>query len=110
MERVQGYQTDVVATIASGQTASSAILFRGYAQGGFVLPAAFTGATVGFSVSADGVTYGTLYDSANAAVSVTVTQARAYAFPIAVFPFGYVKIVSASAEGADRSISVSLKY
>lgn len=80
------------------------------AQCGFILPASFTGATVSFSVSADDVTYAALYDSTNTLISITVTQGRAYALPIGVFPFVYVKIVSASNEAAARTIIVSSKY
>lgn len=96
--------------IANGGTVSDAISFQPFAQGGFVLPAAFTGASVSFQVSIDGVTYVAFYDSANALSSITVTQGRGYAFPIGLFAFGFVKIVSASAEGAARTIQLGLKY
>lgn len=105
------YQTKFTTTILSGQTDSDAINFKDFAQGGFILPAAFTGATVSFKVSnTETGTFTALYDAANVLVSLTVTQARAYAFPVALFPFAFVKIVSASAEGADRLIDVGLKY
>lgn len=105
------YQTKFTATILSGATESDAIDFKDFAQGGFILPAAFTGASVSFKAcnTSDG-TYVAVYDSANALLSTTVTQGRGYAFPIALFGFGFVKIVSASAEGADRSIGIGLKY
>lgn len=107
---VQAFSNVITATIANNAQDSSAIDMRGYAQGGFVLPAAFTGATVSFKVSADGTTYVAFYDSANALVSITVTQGQGYAFPIGLFAFPYVKIRSASAEGAARSISIARKY
>ena len=110
MHRVQGYSTTSTATIAINTAESTAIDLQGYAQAGFVLPAAFTGASVSFKVSADGTTYGALYDSANALVSITVTQARAYDFPIAVFPFRFVTTLSASNEAAARSIQIASKY
>ena len=110
MHRVQGYSVSGTATIAINTAESTAIDLKGYAQAGFILPAAFTGATVSFKVSADGDTYGALYDAANALISITVTQARAYAFPIAVFPFRFVTILSASNETAARSIIIASKY
>jgi len=96
--------------IANGGTVSDAISFQPFAQGGFVLPAAFTGTAVSFQVSADGVTYVALYDATNTLVSIAVTQGRGYAFPIALFAFGFVKIVSNGAEGGARTIQLGLKY
>ena len=111
--QVQSFcQHKVDIKILNGTTDSTpGIPFEPYAQGGFILPAAFTGTAVSFKVSVDkGTTYAPLYDSSNTLVSVTVTAARAYAFPISLFPFTNVIIVSNAAEGADRAISVSLKY
>ena len=110
MPSVSAAQSTITATIANNAQDSSTIDMRGYAQGGFILPAAFTGATVSFKVSVDDSTYAAFYDSANSLVSITVTQAQAYAFPIGLFAFPYVKIRSASAEGAARSISIARKY
>lgn len=97
-------------TIANNETDSEAIPFQAGAQCGFILPAAFTGASVSFKVSVDGSNYFALYDSSNALISVTVTQGRAYSFPIALFPWPFVKLVSASAEGAEREIKIAMKY
>lgn len=107
---VQAFGNVITATIANNAQDSSVIDMRAYAQGGFVLPAAFTGASVSFKVSVDDSTYVAFYDSANSLVSVTVTQGQAYAFPIGLFAFPYVKIRSASAEGGARSIGVARKY
>jgi len=98
-------------TILNGGTVSSVadVSNSGHLLG-FVMPAAFTGATVGFQVSADGTTYATLYNSSNNAVSITVTQGRAYSFTAdilsALSNWRYVKLVSGSAEGADRDIQI----
>lgn len=110
--RVEGFGTVVSATIANGGTDSSAIQFKSYAQGIFVLPAAFTGTAVSFKVSETGQanTWTAFYNDANTLVSITVTQGRAYAFPIDLFPAPFVQIVSNGAEGADRNITVYLKY
>lgn len=104
------YQTKFTATIANGAQDSDAIEFKDFAQGGFMLPATFTGASMSFKVSNDNVTYAPLHDSSDALISITVTQGRAYAFPIGSFGFAYLKLRSASAEGGARSIDVGLKY
>lgn len=96
-------------TIASGGTASSALKFGDYAFGIFYIPSAFTGATVTFQTSYDGTTYTTLRDSSNADISYTVTASKSYAFPDEASGASYIKIVSASAEGADRTIYCNVK-
>lgn len=100
----------ITATIAINTAASTVIDIRGYAQMGFQIPSAFTGASVSFQVSADNSTFVALHDTSNAAVSQTVTASKAYTLPISIFPWGYMKIISASNEAAARSIIVALKY
>jgi hypothetical protein len=101
------------ATIASGETVSGAIDVYPGRLYGFVLPAAFTGTAITFQVSEDGSTYRALYDDGNTAVSITVTQARAYAFKVDDFhclhQWRYIKLVSGSAEGADRTIQLLVR-
>ena len=100
-------------TIASGSAISDALdmgaspdAFGGLA--GFVMPAAFTGASVTFQVSADDSTYQALYNSSNSQVSITVSASRSYALLQDVRSclqmWRYVKIVSASNEGGARTI------
>lgn len=101
-------------TIASGQTVSDACPMDSQAFGGFLLPAAFTGATVSFQASPDGTTFGAVYrltsaGTAEEAVTLYVTQGRYYALPDELAGCHSFKIVSASAEGAARSIVVSRK-
>ena len=99
-------QTTTV-TLLSGQTVSPAVDLFGCSLCGLIFPAAFTGATVTFQVSPDNVTYYALNDSANAAISLTVTVSKAYSFSNTVFRgFRFIKIVSASSEGADRIITI----
>jgi hypothetical protein len=105
------------ATIASGATTSNAIdlgtvnAWNGFL--GFVMPAAFTGATISFQVSLDDVTYQALNDSSNNAISITVTASKTYGFKAdvraALSPWRYIKIVSASAEGGSRTIPLLIK-
>lgn len=93
-------------TIANGATKSDAFDNRNCEHAGVVIPAAFTGASISFEVSADGATYQALYDTSDALVSQNVTQGRSYDLPNALDGWPFFKIVSASAEGAARSIVV----
>lgn len=104
---VRDYKPTFDVTIASGQTASSAIDFRGRAGGGFRLPSTFTGTTITYQVSVDGNSYGSLYDQFGAqVVTASVAASRRYALPAELYGWPYFKIVSGSAEGADRTIAV----
>ena len=100
----------MTALIASGTKPSQALAIQGYTGFGLQMPAAFTGATIKFQVSADNVTYQDLYDKTNTLVSVTVAVDRHYTLPDDLAPWAFVKIVSASNEGADRSLIFIAKY
>lgn len=93
-------------TIASAATESDAFDARGYGRFLLLMPAAFTGATISFKVSHDNVTYKRLRGSDNQIVQVTVVADEAYSLPAALGSCRYFKIVSASAEGAARSLVV----
>lgn len=97
-------------TIASGQTVSSACDMRNCVSAGIVVPAAFTGTTLGFQVSHDGVTY-QVHTAATGgtATSITVAQGKSYAVPTDVAVWPWFKVVSGSAEGADRDIWIVRK-
>lgn len=105
------------ATIANGATTSNSIDMDNYGslEGlvGIVMPAAFTGASISFNVSIDDTTYQALTDSSNAAVSITVTAGKTYAFKqdvrSCISPWRFIQIVSASSEGAARSIGLLRK-
>jgi hypothetical protein len=95
------------ATILSGQTTSDAIDLQGRPLVGMILPAAFTGSTITFTISVDNSTFTAVYNTANTQLSVTVTQGRAYLFsPGDLVGVRYLKLVSGSSEGADRSITL----
>lgn len=106
----EAYQHSTEVVIESGQTKSRALAFRGAAQDGYIIPAAFTGTAVSFEVSADGITFAPFHDTTNTLVSQSVTVSTAYAFPLNLFPFAWVKIVSNASEGADRTIQIAHKY
>lgn len=93
-------------TISNGTTTSPTIDIRQWGQGGFIMPAAFTGATVSYLVS-DRIGGNFV---ALAGTTTTVSASNAYAFPAAVMAFNYVQIKSASSEGADRVITLSFKH
>jgi len=102
------------ADIASGGTTSQALRLGGKMIVGLIMPAAFTGATITFTVcdTATG-TFVALYDSDGTQVSVAVAASRALglsgAEADAIAPFPYVKLVSGSAEGAARAVLVLTK-
>jgi len=102
------------ANIASGGTTSQALRLGGKMVVGLIMPAAFTGVAITFTVcDTVGGSYVPCYDSDNNAVSVTVAASRAYglsgAEADALAPFPYVKLVSGSAEGAARAVLVLMK-
>jgi hypothetical protein len=100
----------MIVTIANGQSISNAADLQSGHLLGFALPAAFTGATITFQVSVDGLTYQALHTPANAAISFTVTQAKSYGFTADIISemsnWRYIKFVSVSAEGAARDIAL----
>ena len=101
------YQISTSVTLPAG-TVSNALPIEDFVTGGFILPATFTGTAITFQVSADGTTFVALNDSSGA-VSLTVAQGKGYALPASVMGFRFLKFVSGSSEGADRTIQVVLK-
>lgn len=105
------------ATITSGQTTSGEISCELVTNGSYQLhalefPAAMTGATITFTASrSSGGTFVTLKEVGGSTnYSVTVTASSGVSVDPRVFAtWPYVKLVSASAEGADRSIVVHLR-
>lgn len=96
-----------IITIANGQTTSSAVEGRSVSAFGLQMPAAFTGTTITFTVSADGgTTYQTLYDITNTIVQMTVAASRSYDLPGELTAWSQWKIVSGSSEGSARTLIV----
>lgn len=99
-------------TIANGATTSNTFVGNLMAAYAIQMPAAMTGASIGFSVSADGTTFGTLrYISdestgATSPVSIVFTASMAVPLPDALTAWKAWRIVSASAEGAARTFTV----
>jgi hypothetical protein len=101
----------VAANIASGQTVSQAINIGDFTCGSYRTPAALTGTTITFQVSGNGADFNALTNETTdvAATAQTVSVGKNYSIPDAVFRYNYVKLVSGTAEGAARSITVYLK-
>jgi len=96
-----------IATIANGQTTSGAVDSRGRTLVALLMPAAFTGATVSYSVSFDGITYREFYDANNTKVVHTVAANRHIGIPPVDFSgCRFIKAISASAEGAERQLQL----
>lgn len=96
-----------VATIANGGTTSSVVDLQGRGVVAIIIPAAFTGTAITFSMSHNNVTFQVCYNTANTALTATVTQGRTYMIaPTDLIGARYLKIISNAAEGAERAISV----
>ena len=98
-------------TIDSGDTASEAFEFQASSRFGIIFPAAMTGATYTFQASdREEGTYVALEDDAGNAIGGTITASTAVGVSgtdlECLTAFRWLKIVSASAEGADRVLIV----
>ena len=97
-------------TIANGGTTSGEIDLTDIQDGGFIIPSAFTGANLSFTVSnQSGGTFVAVKTNANATISPTVNASAAYPFRPEVLAFNFCKIVSSGAEAAERTILISIK-
>ena len=110
IQQINRYSSYQILTIANGGTVSTAFDAREFAAFGLVVSDVLTGATITFQVSHDGVTYQALHlNTADTPVTVTVTDAKCYLLPSSLEAWPYFKIVSASAEGAARTLYVAGK-
>jgi hypothetical protein len=97
----------VTATIANGATVSGAVDLGAATVTGIQMPAAFTGTTLTFQVSADGSTYVPLYDSSGTLQSMTVAVSCGYSLNPTVFAgWPYLKVVSGSAQVGSVAITL----
>ena len=98
----------LTATIAISTTTSAAVDLGGASMAGLIMPAAFTGTTISFTVSdtLDG-TYVALKNTAGTTISFTVAASTAIGFaPNDFAAWRYIKIVSGSTELAGRAIKI----
>lgn len=99
-----------IATIANGGTTSGAIDIRNASIIGIITPSALTGTAITITVSdSQGGTYVPLRSSGSSAISLTVATGGAYPLSVNVEPWSWMKLVSGSAEAAERSITVVMK-
>ena len=104
------WKRDNTITIANGGTVSTIFDARSYAMFGVIIPAAFTSTSIGFKVGdSEAATFQDLYDSTGTKVSVTVAPGNSYDLPTALASWPFFKIVSGSAEGAARTLTVVAK-
>lgn len=98
-------------SIASSGTTTPAISTIGLSLVGIQLPASFTGTTITFLGSFDGVTYQIVKSTTSGtSLSYTVAQATYVAIdPTPFYGLAFIKLVSGSSEGGARSFSVALK-
>lgn len=100
------FHAQQTATIASGQTVSGAVYLGDKLPVAVRMPASFTGASITFQGSPDGVTYQAI-NLGGAAYAESVAASKDVQLDPSVFVgYRYLKIVSASAEGAERSLTV----
>jgi len=104
----RGPQSQTV-TIANGQTKSSPFLMSGFAGGEIRLPATFTGTAITFeTASEESGTYKPKKDGSGSAVSLTCAAGDALSIPAELYGSWLVKIVSGSAEAAERAMEILL--
>src|SRR3954463_4432954 len=102
------YETTV--TIASGATLSGAADLSGYTLVGLIMPAAFTGTSITFSMSDDAGTFYAITNAGGTALSATVAASKC----ILVTPGDFVgirhlKLTSGSTEGGSRIIKLIMR-
>lgn len=98
------------ATILSGGTVSSDVYVGEYVPVTLQMPAAFTGTSVTFQGSADGSLYQQIYVGGSA-YTETVAAGKAVVLSGTAFAGSeWIRVVSNSAEGADRAITVVARW
>lgn len=100
---------DVV--ISSGGTKSAAVSLAGTTLTGIYMPATFTGTAVTFEAATSLTgTYLPVQDGAGSAISKTVAASQYIKIDPGDFAgVRFLKIVSGSTEGADRTVTLSLR-
>lgn len=103
---------NLTATILSGATTSQEIDLAGADLCGLFMPASFTGTSIKITASnASGGTFVTVQDGLGADYSLTVSASKY--IPVSnlalVAGLRFIKLVSGSSEGADRSIILAAR-
>lgn len=97
--------------IANGQTTSAAIDLSNGSPCAIYLPASFTGTALTFTASTElAGTYQSIRNADGTALTLVVAQGNMYKLAPADFiGVKYLKIVSDSSEGAERTINVAIR-
>lgn len=112
---LKGYQGQMIpavtTTIPISTTTSAVIPLNGFSLVGILLPAAFTGTALTFTVSVDGTNFFPLKSTTSGStLTYTVGQGNYYAIdPVAFYGVEFLKIVSGSSEAAARILTLALK-
>lgn len=99
-------------TIANGESVSGGVDLNGAGLLRIIMPASWTAASLTFQVSADGVTWNDLYDSAGEYTIATAAASRAIVLPPSDFAaMRYIRVRSGTAaaavsQGGARSIEL----
>lgn len=94
------------ALISNGGTTSGAVPINGRMIAGIDLGATLTGTALSIQNSVDGQTFRAAFDNTGAAISWTVAGGRYLKFDPPLLGYLTIKLVSGSAEGADRTLTV----
>ena len=111
-QRIGTESNNFTATIAISQTVSNTIDCRRDQLLAIHMPAAFTGTSITFQASVDGVTFNTVREVGGSATYTLTNVAASQFIPLNVQVFAaaqYVRIVSGSSEAAARSIICVLR-
>ena len=100
--------------IDNGETVSGEVDLEDYTAVAVMMPAAFTGTAITFQASdVSGGTFYEVTDGAGAAVSVVVSNEEIISITEAkkeaLAPLRFIKLVSGSTEGAERTLKLLLK-
>jgi hypothetical protein len=108
---VAGDSRTVTVTIPNGGTTSTLVNATAFSQFSLFLPAAFTGTALTFQVSPDGQAgwVGLRALDGTAKTALAVAAGQAYPCPDELRYFPYFRVVSGTAEGAARTLTVWCK-
>lgn len=101
--------TPEVVTIAAGQAFSTAIDYRDYIAGGYVVPNPFSGLQMRFEVSHDGTTWTDLYDNTGTIITRTIALSAYFEIPSEAASARYIRLDAVSPQASTRSMLVMKK-
>lgn len=102
--------TDLSIIVATSATISTALDLRGKVLVGLIMPAALTSTAITFTGSQDGITFFSMTNTSGTALSVTIAASKHVCIVPADFAsVRYLKFVTGSSEGADRTITAVMR-